>query len=156
LGWVPHPKAAKTRLNEILPAFYEARAFEILEKLDKHESRLSFIRGNKPAARGHFLKKEFNIKVHDNRLFRQDGIRLKAGQESKHAFNIQAKARMTSLISCAESDRARLDCRNSRSSTVLRTSRVKRMKKQGRGEEEGSAEGETGEDIDRAHFSGSV
>lgn len=185
MGWVPHPKAAKTRFNnEILPAFYEAsypvpddklfkkdfniernRAFEILEKLDKHESRLSFIRGNNPAAGGRFLKTDFNIKsrhdlvtcennldkmdrviseikddrqhiqFHDNSLFRQDGIRLKAGQESKHAYNIQAKARMTSLISCAESDRARLEAALQRLKTFFSSedrdpSRVKRMKKQ--------------------------
>lgn len=69
LGWVPHPKAAKTRFNnEILPTFYEAsypvddrrfkkdfiaernHGFDSREKIDKYDSKLLFIRGDNPAA----------------------------------------------------------------------------------------------------------
>lgn len=185
MGWVPHPKAAKTRFNnEILPTFYEAsypvvddrrfkkdfiaernRAFAIREKIDKYDSKLLFIRGDNPAAGGRFLKADFNIKSrhdlvtcetnldktdrviaeikkeieniqdHDNSLFRKDGIRLRAGQESKHAYNMQAKARMMSLISCAESDHVRLEAALQKLKTFFSSeykdaARAKRMKRQ--------------------------
>ncbi|CAL8282387.1 unnamed protein product [Merluccius merluccius] len=185
LGWLPYPKAAKSRFNnEILPAFYEAsypvpddkrfktdfimernRAFEIKEKIEKHESKLSFIRGDNPAAGGRFLKAQFSIKSKhdlvtcetnleklniilaalnkekqmvqedDNSLFRSDGLRLKTGQVSKHDYNSKALGKISSLISCAESDRGRLEAALQRLKTFFSSeenhlSRAKRMKKE--------------------------
>lgn len=159
MGWVPHPKAAKTLFNNaLLPAFYEAavsvpddrvfkkeffsernRAFELDNNLNQLERKLEFIRGENPAAAGRFLEEKFKIKSrhdivtcesniekiqsiltelnknmeviqgHDNLLYRADGMRVKKGQELKHAFNMKAKTRVTNMMSAAENDRSRLE-----------------------------------------------
>ena len=95
MGWLPYPKAAKTKFsNTILPGFYGAfystclddkkfqshflqernREFQSKEVTDKCQMMLSFVHGDNPASAGRFLQEGFHIKSDHDKVTCQQNM----------------------------------------------------------------------------------
>ena len=103
LGWLPYPKAAKTKFsNTILPSFYGTfyptcpddkrfhmhflqernREFQSREVTEKCQKTLLFVESDNPASGGRFLQEGFNIKSsHDRYTCQQNMEKLEKIQQ---------------------------------------------------------------------------